>query len=222
MEFKPKHILLGTTLIFIGSLLYFFVISGGNQSSEKSGDSWVTFKKTSPKKIDSYPTTPKEKEEARINHLDQSKAQIMSQRKPASKKPISGKSEEISLPGRVWSLYSNQSLPDKISFLNEPRKDWKEIMGQDIMRFLRPETKIFVKKEKSLTLLKRNGGLHVEQVYVKMISPEGRQYGYQAFVDSETGKVIKTWNQTIHEPMGKEPPKFRPTGIINPNGSQQF
>lgn len=213
MEFKSKKIFIFLSLLVVGGALFYYF----QKDHSPTGESWVTFKKTTPKKVDSYPTTPEEKEVAKLP-TEESKPQ----RTPASTKPAPIKKARKSLPGREWNLFANQKIPKKISFKNEPKEDWKALMGQDIMRFLRPDTKLFVKKEKSLTILERDGGLHVEQVYIKMISPEGRQYSYQAYVNSETGKVIKTWNRTIHEPMGKETPKFRPTGIINPNGSEQF
>lgn len=207
-----------TFILFAASLIYF--LRGNPSPSNGRHAPWVTFKKTTPKKIDSYPSTPQEKAEAKIDSDDSQneQPQAQDQRSPASVK----KQAPTSLKDRKWILHANQKLPNKITFKNEPKKNWKELMGQDVMRFLRPETKLLVKKEKSLTLLERDGGLHVEQVYIKMISPEGKHFSYHAFVDSETGKIIKTWNRTIHEPMGKETPKIRPSGFINPNGSTQF
>jgi hypothetical protein len=189
-----------------------------------SPEEWTTFKKATPQKIDSYPTTAKEKKAAQI---DQDESPQPDQGLDSSKRePAAVKRQESdipeSLPGRQWGLYPNQKVPQKITFKNEVNPEWKSLLGQDVLRFLRPDTKLFVKKEKSLTLLERGLGRHVEQVYVKMISPEGRHFSYHAYVDSESGKVIRTWNNTIHEPMGKETPKFRPSGFINPDGATRF
>ncbi len=190
-----------------------------------SHEEWTTFKKATPQKIDTYPTTEKEKKAAQIDQEENSpndeQEASSSKRAPASiKKPDTNMPE--SLPGRQWGLYPNQEVPQKITFKNEVNPEWKSLMGRDVLRFLRPDTKLFVKKEKSLTLLERGLGRHVEQVYVKMISPEGRHFSYHAYVDSESGKVLRTWNNTIHEPMGKETPKFKPSGFINPDGATRF
>lgn len=216
-----KKIFIGSTFILFTAIVYYYFQT--TSVDEKENSSWVTFKKTSPKKIDSYPTTAKEKKEAKIsanlNHGQEDNSAKTEKRSPASLRP---NAQTESLKGRLWNLHANQKLPKEISFQNSPKDNWKSLMGQDVMRFLRPETLLFVQKQKSLTLLERGVGLHVEQVYVKMISPEGRHYSYNAFVDSETGKVVRTWNQTIHEPMGKKTTKMRPSGFINPNGAQQF
>lgn len=217
---QKKHVLfLFTAFTILGTMAYKL------WPTPTSREEWTTFKKATPQKVESYPTTPKEKAVAKIEDAVP-QAQKNQKRTPASKAPAPSQDSQNkgpeSLPGREWSLYPNQEVPQKMTFKNEPNKEWKSLMGQDILRFLRPDTKLFVKKEKSLTLLERGLGRHVEQVYVKMISPEGRQFSYHAYVDSESGKVLRTWNQTIHEPMGKETPKIRPSGLIGPDGSTQF
>lgn len=196
--------------VIIGVLAYLF------WSTSRPAPQWHTYNKENTSTIKSYPTTPNEKKTAHLDHEDEKKAE----RKPASvKKTIDKKS---SAKNRTWSLKPDQLLPKQISFLNEPKKEWRELLGQDLLRFLRPQTKIFIKNQGSHTLLQRNGGLHVEKVHIKMQSPEGRQYSYHAYVDSETGKVLRTWNQTIHEPMGKKTQKLQPSGHISPDGVVRY
>lgn len=209
-----KKIFVATfAIILLIGLGYFFL------TSKSKKENWYTFNKETTNTINSYPSTPKEKEQARLDDTVVAKT-TKEERKPASIKPK--KKPETSIGKRTWSLNADQKVPNKISFLNEPKKEWRELLGQDLMKFLRPRTKVFIKKEGSHTILKRNGGLHVEKVHVKMQSPEGRQYSYHAFVDSETGKVIQTWNQTIHEPMGKKPQSLRPSGHISPDGVTRY
>jgi hypothetical protein len=199
---------LGLTFIFliVGVLAYLL------WPNSKKAQSWHTYNKEDTSTIKSYPTTKNEKKAAHLDHENEKKGT----RKPASiKKTIDKKS---SASNRTWTLKPGQKLPKKITFLNEPKKEWRDLLGQDLMRFLRPQTKIYVKNQGSHTLLKRDGGLHVEKVHIKMQSPEGRQYSYHAYVDSETGKVVRTWNQTIHEPMGKKTQKLKPSGHISPDG----
>lgn len=192
----------------VGFLAYFL------WPSSKEKEDWHTYNKENTNKINSYPTTLNEKKEARIE--TESKEVKTEGRAPASIKKATP--EKRSISDRTWNLKPDQKLPKKITFLNEPKKEWRDLLGQDLMRFLRPQTKVFIKNQGSHTILKRNGGLHVEKVHIKMQSPEGRQYSYHAYVDSETGKVIKTWNQTIHEPMGKKTQKLKPSGHISPDG----
>ncbi|MCF8060093.1 MAG: hypothetical protein K9K67_12400 [Bacteriovoracaceae bacterium] len=211
-----KKLFLLTTFLFACTLLYIFIIRGPEGTQEGQ---WQTYKKTGPQNIYSYPTTPEEKKEAKI--VDGPKKEEKPLRSPASKK-VEKMKERTSIKGRNWSLLPGQDLPKTITYLNKVNDNWKGLMGQDILRFLRPKTSLFIKPQARLTLLERDGGRHVEQVMVKMLSPEGRHFSYQAYIDSETGKIIKTWNNTIHEPMGKKTTTFRATGSIGPSGSTRF
>ncbi|GEM_PF-1535966 len=218
-----KKALIATTFLFSCVLIYIFIGIGTQNTNNHNRDEWQTYKKTSPQNIYSYPTTPEEKEEVKISSAPAKPAsnEPSSKRAPASKDKTKPKRKQ-SIPGRNWSLHPGQNLPEKYSFLNEVNKEWKSLMGQDVLKFLRPETKLFIKSQESLTLLERNGARHVEQVYVKMVSPEGRHFSYQAYVDSETGNIIKTWNNTIHEPMGRKPATFKATGQLGPDGAKRF
>ena len=50
---------------------------------------------------------------------------------------------------------------------------------------------------------------------VKLIDHEdGRQDSFRALIDSESGKIIRSWDRTIHENFIKKPRKFSPSGKL--------
>ena len=214
---KTIPLVLSFILLTVLSLLIYF--------KKDKVEQWFTYQKRDHKKIDSYPTTLQEKRRARIEDSPYDQGQERQESSQKERSPASQKyydSERSSIPGRTWRITPDQKIPDEVSFLNKPRKEWRDALGKNILKFLRPKTKLFVKKEGAHTLLKRDGALHVEKVNIKMESPEGRQFSYHAYVDSETGKIVKTWNQTIHEPMGKKDTRLTPSGHISPDGSTRY
>lgn len=213
-----KGLLLTFSLVLIIGVIY---------KLTSPSEEWQTFKKTAHNEIQSYPTTTEEKKRVKISSQKEEKPQKRKERLPASKRTsnvISSGRKEVTLPGQKWK--------DKAKPLNKPHKDWKKRMGNDLLRFLRPETKLFVRQLESLTINNKGNPHHVEKVLVKLSSPEGKLYSYNALVDSESGKLIKTWNRTIHEnialkdhhdhddhtPQGK----FRPSGAITKQGSIRY
>jgi len=197
---------------FILAALVIFNFWGRQNLVTQRDDKWETFNKVTQSEVTNYPTT---KEEAKKANIDLKKLKSENSAPPL-RKPAAVKK------GRELLTYPNQKLPKKLNYKNAPREDWKALFGQDVLRFLRPDTLLHVKKEKSATIIEEGKGRYVEQVLVKLISPEGRKYSYQAFVDSENGKVIKTWNQTIHEPFGKKAQRMRATGSHGADGVNQF
>lgn len=204
-----KTFIISTFILFA---LIILNIWGPQNSVTQREDKWETFNKVTQNEVTNYPTT---KEEAKKANIDLQKSENK-RSAPPLRRPAAVKK------GRELLTYPNQKLPKKLTYRNAPREDWKALFGQDVLRFLRPDTLLHVKKEKSATIIEEGQARYVEQVLVKLISPEGRKYSYQAFVDSENGKVIKTWNQTIHEPFGKKALRMRATGSHGANGVNQF
>lgn len=200
------------SLILLGAI--FFWYQKGNK------DDWQTFVKKENQLIKTYPTTSREKKEARIDKgaakssAQNSHTQAQStKRAPASLKkgPPASKTPQNQ---RITIALPDQTVIKDASPLNKPHKEWKKRLGNEILRFMRPETKVYLKKLESLTVYEKGRPLHVEKVHVKLTTPEGRLFSYNALVDSETGKVVETWNQTNHEPMGGQTKKIRPSGAL--------
>ncbi len=89
---------------------------------------------------------------------------------------------------------------EELRFKNSIDADWKEKLGEDLLRFQAPSTKANVISEKSFiqTDGKKNARF-VEQVLITFLMSSGEQKSYNALVDSESGQIIKTWNKGIAE-----------------------
>lgn len=202
---KKKLILIAS--LFSVAIICYFIYQKNNTTEQ-----WQTFNKVNHDLIQSYPTTKKEQKKYKLP-VASTQAK---KRKPASLKPTSEPTKRAVVNPTGKKIDPNQKT------VNEVNKEWKERLGQNLLRFLRPETLVFVKKQKSVTLVEDNLLRNAEVVIIQLKSPEGRRYSYNAYVDSETGKVLQTWNRTIHEFFGKKQKKLAPSGIINESGTTRF
>lgn len=100
-------------------------------------------------------------------------------------------------------------MKTKIKFENEINSKWKTFLGNELMRFQPPETKAFVLHQQGLIRIKNGKGKYIEEVIITFLTPTGKKNSFKAFVDSENGRVLKTWNKTIHQ--------IRDSFIMKPN-----
>jgi hypothetical protein len=154
---------------------------------------WETFELDNSNKLSNHKST---KDEIMAAKLPQTKKS----RSPASIKAVN-KREPFLFPG--------QKMPKNITYKNKIKADWKEKMAPTLMRFLNPNTKLFVKEEKSIVILERDQARYAEKVLIKFQTKTGRHYSYNALVDSETGHIIKTWNRMQHEGIGHKKIKMK-------------
>lgn len=187
-------------------------------------EQWQTFVKKENQMIKSYPTTQAEKKVAKIDTMKPKSHQDLAQNRATS--PDSAKrnpaSQKDNSSQRKLHKFPGQFVKEDAGPLNKPHKEWKKRFGSDLLRFMRPETKVFLKKLESLTIYKKGHPFYVEKVHVKLTTPEGRLFSYNALVDSETGKIVETWNQTNHEPLGHQRPKISPSGAITKDDVIRF
>jgi len=208
---KKKHlqILFGISLIIllgIGTYRY----QSNHETLKKSSNNseWKTFKKVSLKDISSYPTTKAEKKDMQVddkkhfkdNHSRDNSRSVASTAIADSKQ-------------RPWKGTGARPLSSQID--NDYNPQWKEKLGRNLLRFLRPNTKTIIKREASALIKDKGHNLMVEHVLVKLKSPEGRHYGYNAYVDSSNGKIIYTWNRTVHEQFAKQTLHLSATKLKN-------
>ncbi len=207
MNKKNLQILFTITLVlFLGVGVYKYRHQPTQFGQNKDDGHWKTFNKVSLKKIQSYPTTHEEKKDMKVDtpHPQGDKANTDSQRAIAS--------SPQKLPGikdRPWKGVGPRPRSSEID--NEYNPQWKDQLGSNLLRFLRPKTKTIVKRESSALIKHKGKNLMVEHVVVKLKTPEGRHYGYNAYVDSSNGKVLHTWNRTIHEQFGRKHLRLSPS-----------
>ncbi len=86
----------------------------------------------------------------------------------------------------------------KLKFTNKPSKNWLTKLEKSLGRGSPSDTKIEIKPERSLILLEGSLAKNTEQVVV-VFNSENNRNSFRAMVDSQTGKVIRTWDHTINE-----------------------
>lgn len=182
--------------------------------------SWKTFEKKTAREIAAHSTTGMELEQARI---------------PVAKREIasaSGQSDRLMLPkDRTYPVregrlligdlnkgdYQNEEA--ELEMVNKINPDWKNILGNDLLRFQEEETKVMIKEEFPVIKIQNGKGQYLEQVLVTYIFKNGNYSSYRALVDSDSGVVTETWDRTVHEKVKTERaeitlPEVNNSGII--------
>tara|TARA_R110000868_G_scaffold38661_1_gene135027 strand:- start:31086 stop:31631 length:546 start_codon:yes stop_codon:yes gene_type:complete len=132
----------------------------------------------------------------RRQSIDQDKQKRMPASLPSSEKkqvqPAAPKKREVI--GDKKLIMKN----GKLNFTNKPSKTWLSKLEKSLGRGSPSDTKIEIKPERSLILLEGSLAKNTEQVVV-VFNSENNRNSFRAMVDSQTGKVIRTWDHTINE-----------------------
>ena len=204
MNKKLKYLLFTSTFLFLAMGIYTFVNDqrdGHNAQKESENNDWKTYSKVSQKQIKSYTTTPEEKKDMKVDDgRDIASISIKNNTEPTPTEKE-----------RSWKGVGPRPLSAEID--NDYNPMWKEELGKNLLRFLRPKTKTIIKREGSALIKHKGKNIMVEHVVVKLKSPEGRHYGYSAYVNSSNGKVVTTWNKTIHEQFSRSALKLKPSAV---------
>lgn len=188
-----------------------------NQSyslGENKSPEWKTFVKKSGSKVASHPTTNIEFEEAKITQVKNNSGRAPSS--IAARNPYKGfmvRQNRI-LTGEIDQKYEDDST--ELSMTNSLNPGWKEIMGNDLMRFQPEDTKLLVKEELPVIQIVDGKGRYLEQVIITYLSKNGERSSFKALVDSDTGSIVDTWDRTISEKRPKTSGMTMPT--INESG----
>lgn len=162
---------------------------------------WRTFVKTSSTEVSGHSTTNEEFEAAKIINPEQK--DIKANRAVAAINPYKGfivRNNRI-LMGEIDQKYEDESTD--LPMVNKVNPQWKEIMGEDLMRFQPEETKLMVKEELPVIKIENGQGRFLEQVIVTYLLKNGEKNSFKALVDSESGAIVETWDRSIHEKVKK-------------------
>ncbi len=190
-------------------------------SSLANKPGWNTFEKKSANHISAHPSTGKELEKARIPTPKRSIAQ--------EKNESFGKT--VLPKDRAYQIRENRLLIGDIDrtdyqnentdlvMLNKINPDWKNILGNDLLRFQEEETKVMIKEEFPVIKVQNGKGIYLEQVVVTYVFKNGNYSSFHALVDSDTGFVTETWDRTVHEKVKQKRaeialPEINTSGII--------
>lgn len=161
---------------------------------------WNTFSKTSDQRIVHYKSTIQELEDANIlkNTDIETKNEKETQKdKVTTRVPSSAYHNNRLLIGEISSqLLSNV---EKLPMLNTINPHWKENLGMELVRFHSSDTKVLIKKEESLIRIQNGKGLFTERVVVSYLNGDNPISSFKALIDSDSGKIIETWDNTIQE-----------------------
>lgn len=157
---------------------------------------WKTFVKNPDAVIDSHHTTTEEFKAAKIPVPN---VAPKGGRSIASINPYKGfmvRNNRI-LTGDTAPKYEDENT--ELTMLNSINPEWKDIMGNDLMRFQPADTKLMVKEEVPVIKIIEGHGRYLEQVTVTYLQKNGNRSSFKALVDSETGSLVETWDRTVQE-----------------------
>nr|BDT28209.1 hypothetical protein BHI3_16750 [Bacteriovorax sp. HI3] len=211
------------TFLFVLSVslafgITFYIKRRESQTFANKSREWKTFVKKSDSEVASHNTTSDEFQAAKIVNPDENKKERAS-RTVASVNPFKGfmvRQNRI-LMGDIDQKYEDEAT--ELKMLNAINPDWKEIMGEDLMRFQPEDTKLMVKEEVPVIKIVDGKGRFLEQVIVTYLKKNGDKNSFKALVDSETGTIVETWDRTIHEQLGRRKgrmafPSVNESGIV--------
>ncbi len=202
-----KRIWLFTFSTLIAFAIAFYSKKSPSLYSYHSKPTWKTFVKKSAIEISVHKTTSGELEAARISEVKREIAQEKNQADNSPKENSEPKTfknpdylyrEDRVLIGDIQkNNYQDEQV--ELEMINRPNQNWKDILGNDLIRFHDQDTKVMVKEEFPVIKIQNGKGQYLEQVIVTYLFTNGNYSSYRALIDSESGLVLETWDKTIHE-----------------------
>lgn len=220
-----KKIWLFTISSLIALSIAYYSKNSPNGYAQLPAPVWKTFEKKSNKKIVAYKTTPNELAAARISEVRRDIAQEKNQNSDSDQTNLSDprsnhylyREERVLIGDIQKNDYQDEKV--QLEMLNKISSDWKEILGNDLIRFQSEFTKVMIKEELPVIKIQNGKGQYLEQVIVTYIFQNGNISSYRALVDSESGSILETWDKSVHEKSfqkraGLSLPSVNNSGII--------
>lgn len=129
-------------------------------------------------------------------------------------KEVVEKSEETEIKEfKRKIIYLSPSSNKITSFTNKKNDRWKDLLQENLLKFQEPTTKVKIVHLEGIIFSKYGKAQLAEKVLVSYTNQDGLVSSFNAYVDSETGRIIGLpWNRTVVE--NKIWPKISPTGEI--------
>lgn len=117
-------------------------------------------------------------------------------REPASTEdaPQISSAPDVAKKKREWL----GKVDGKIKFTNIASEDWMPKLENSLSRGLPSNTKVEINNERDLVIVNGPLATNAQQVVVIFNSHKNRS-SYRAMVDAQSGKILRTWDHTIHE-----------------------
>jgi hypothetical protein len=97
---------------------------------------------------------------------------------------------------------AGSTKPDQYQLANEVSEDWEGHL-KDHLKLIGGEAlqEIEVKTERSYIRVQDGIALNVESVHVTLTRDNQETSSFRALVDSQTGKILQTWDQPVYDPV---------------------
>lgn len=120
-------------------------------------------------------------------------------RAPAAKPPAKIIPAKKALPKREWVGKKDEIVKSgRIKFANSVSDEWSLKLEESLLRGMPEDVTLEIKNERDLIVLEGQTATNAQQVVVIFNSPEKRN-SYRALVDSQSGRILRSWDHTIHE-----------------------
>ena len=110
-------------------------------------------------------------------------------------------------------IYLSPSSKKILSFTNKKNDRWMDLAQDNLLKFQEPSTKVKIVALEGVIFLKYGKAQLAEKILVSYINQNGLISSFNAYVDSENGRMIGLpWNKTVVE--NKNIPRIQPSGVI--------
>ncbi len=109
----------------------------------------------------------------------------------------------------VRKIIGRKDLPFNV--VNKIDKKWKDKAVSNLSRVWISDKEIEIEHKESAVFIKNGVAKNVEHVLVSLVHNDGNPSSFEAYIDSQTGKIIRSWNKTRYE--SRKPLKVDPTPI---------
>lgn len=85
---------------------------------------------------------------------------------------------------------------------NKVNHKWKELYKKAFFQNLDKSNQVKdfkITQKRSLIKVKQGSGQYLEHVLISYTKPNGQPFSFEALIDSQTGSVVQSWNQTRYE-----------------------
>lgn len=177
---------------FIFALFIANYVKIRNEEAIMAENQWHTYEKSKHLKVKKHVTSNKELENINIPAASSEKPKNY-----VEQKIVKASSDTRKVLGVIDEDFNIKDL----NFSNEISPDWKDTLAENLIRLHAEDTKVLIKKNKSYLKVQHTTGTYVEEVLITYIKNNKQLSSFKALVDSGTGKILETWDQTINEKL---------------------
>lgn len=150
-----------------------------------------------------------------LKKISQEDKKYLTSPAPSNERSPSALSNEKNSPKRNKNIIGNQKvLEQELTLTNNPRSDWQEIFVERMLSTQPPNTKVFIQHKGQAYIVRSSDARSVEEVLISFKKEDKSISSYMAWVDSETGSLIRTWARTQGHNFRSKGPRLAPSGTL--------